>query len=189
MKQQRQRDLRRKQRKLKKHPLFPPGCPKRNDHMFVRDGVKQKEHPATVMTGPRLVNNVAKVQVKWDVRQEKQWVLLQDCLPVDVNAKRPTRHVEPVLRFDPCEKTVVSKLHLVRETTRDYKPDARCCSWNSKSELNNGTCITCTFQLHAANVEETDRLCRLPCFHLFHLDCVKKWLRVSTRCPLCNREL
>jgi len=37
--------------------------------------------------------------------------------------------------------------------------------------------------------EVGDELTRLPCGHIYHLECVTSWTNQSTRCPLCNHEL
>ena len=34
--------------------------------------------------------------------------------------------------------------------------------------------------------EEGEQLRKLPCNHLFHVDCSNQWLLISGRCPLCN---
>ena len=34
--------------------------------------------------------------------------------------------------------------------------------------------------------ESGDELMRLPCFHTFHSDCGKNWLKVKASCPICN---
>jgi hypothetical protein len=35
-------------------------------------------------------------------------------------------------------------------------------------------------------LEDGDRVGALPCFHQFHVDCLKEWLRRRNACPLCQ---
>ena len=44
-----------------------------------------------------------------------------------------------------------------------------------------GNCAIC--QTH------DDVLCRTPCGHEYHRECLRKWLQSSWRCPLCRRNL
>ncbi|KAH0678066.1 hypothetical protein KY284_019151 [Solanum tuberosum] len=48
----------------------------------------------------------------------------------------------------------------------------------------NDECLVC---LDAIG-EETQVLC-LPCSHMFHGDCITKWLENSHYCPLCRFEM
>ena len=34
-----------------------------------------------------------------------------------------------------------------------------------------------------------DKISYLPCFHFYHYKCIKKWLKCSTKCPLCKKEV
>ncbi|XP_074312586.1 E3 ubiquitin-protein ligase At4g11680-like [Silene latifolia] len=36
---------------------------------------------------------------------------------------------------------------------------------------------------------ENDELRELPCFHVFHTECVDKWLKINALCPLCKLEI
>ncbi|PON94770.1 43kDa postsynaptic protein [Trema orientale] len=51
-------------------------------------------------------------------------------------------------------------------------------------ESNEVTCVICL-----ENILTGSRLIRIPCSHLFHEDCVHKWLETSHNCPLCRFEL
>ncbi|KAL8170754.1 hypothetical protein V2J09_022558 [Rumex salicifolius] len=40
-----------------------------------------------------------------------------------------------------------------------------------------------------ADYANNDELKELPCSHLFHKDCVDKWLQINALCPLCKTEV
>ena len=39
------------------------------------------------------------------------------------------------------------------------------------------------------NYKIGDKISYLPCFHLYHYKCIKKWLKCSKKCPLCKKEV
>jgi hypothetical protein len=39
------------------------------------------------------------------------------------------------------------------------------------------------------NYKIKDKISYLPCFHLYHYKCIKKWLKTSKICPLCKKEV
>lgn len=45
----------------------------------------------------------------------------------------------------------------------------------------------CTICL--SDFEELERVRRLPCMHLFHIDCVDQWLSTNKRCPICRVDI
>ena len=48
-------------------------------------------------------------------------------------------------------------------------------------KIENKQCLICL-----DNYEVEENLCYLPCFHLFHSDCIKTWIKKSNKCPLCK---
>jgi len=45
----------------------------------------------------------------------------------------------------------------------------------------------CTICL--SEYDQNDPVRRLPCMHLFHIECVDKWLIQSKRCPMCRIDI
>lgn len=52
---------------------------------------------------------------------------------------------------------------------------------NSKEDLLCSICYD--------NAKEGDQLNKLPCSHIFHIDCVKEWLAKEKVCPMCKQEI
>ncbi|KAE9603730.1 hypothetical protein Lal_00002100 [Lupinus albus] len=53
-----------------------------------------------------------------------------------------------------------------------------------KERLVSGEDAVCCICL--AKYENNDQVRELPCSHLFHKDCIDKWLKISALCPLCK---
>jgi len=54
---------------------------------------------------------------------------------------------------------------------------------DDKKEFFNEDCCICL-----EKITPQCRRVRIPCQHRFHQDCIKKWLKQDTRCPLCRQE-
>ena len=44
--------------------------------------------------------------------------------------------------------------------------------------------IKCTICLE--NYAIGDKISYLPCIHFFHSSCIKNWIRIKNKCPICN---
>ena len=51
-------------------------------------------------------------------------------------------------------------------------------------EIEKNKCIIClnNYKIH-------DKISYLPCLHIFHCDCIKEWLKISNKCPLCKNKV
>jgi hypothetical protein len=50
-----------------------------------------------------------------------------------------------------------------------------------ESDDNGVLCAICY-----SGIDEGDRVGKIPCNHLFHVDCLKSWLKKKNECPLCS---
>jgi hypothetical protein len=55
---------------------------------------------------------------------------------------------------------------------------------NDSSENETEKCTICL-----NNFEEQEDVRRLPCMHLFHIECVDQWLPTNKRCPICRVDI
>ena len=59
----------------------------------------------------------------------------------------------------------------------DVKPDAD----NPEGTTHELECCICLYSIQTGK--------RLPCGHVFHLNCLRSWLLEKTECPTCRREI
>ena len=45
-------------------------------------------------------------------------------------------------------------------------------------------CAICLENFNIGN-----KVCYLPCLHIYHSFCIKNWLKIKEKCPLCNNDL
>ena len=45
-------------------------------------------------------------------------------------------------------------------------------------------CAICLEDFNIGN-----KVCNLPCLHIYHSFCIKNWLKIKEKCPLCGNEL
>ncbi|CAI0422597.1 unnamed protein product [Linum tenue] len=56
-----------------------------------------------------------------------------------------------------------------------------------KERMISGEDAVCCICLN--NYDDDDELRELPCAHVFHVECVDKWLKINACCPLCKNEI
>lgn len=78
----------------------------------------------------------------------------------------------PVQGCPPASKSAIERLPTMKISERDFEdePKKECCICFLDFEVNK-------------------EVCRLPCGHIFHTDCVAQWLRKKNTCPECRWEL
>ncbi|CAH8355921.1 unnamed protein product [Eruca vesicaria subsp. sativa] len=58
---------------------------------------------------------------------------------------------------------------------------------SEKKRLISGEDASCCICL--ARYADDEEVRELPCLHVFHVDCVDKWLKINATCPLCKNEV
>jgi len=48
-------------------------------------------------------------------------------------------------------------------------------------------CIVCQLDFEEGEFEMS--LCKLPCKHAYHFECIRQWLQCKRNCPICNVEV
>jgi len=63
----------------------------------------------------------------------------------------------------------------------------RRCRQPQKSRTETDDVEKCTICL--SDFEDDECVRRLPCMHLYHIDCVDQWLATNKRCPICRVDI
>ena len=61
-----------------------------------------------------------------------------------------------------------------------------CCNDVYHTRFHISIYLLCSYPLSISRREHMDRAKKLPCGHLFHLDCLRMWLQHQQTCPLCR---
>jgi hypothetical protein len=77
----------------------------------------------------------------------------------------------------PTSESVLQKL-------KSFKLTDKYCKKNEKKQLELPNCCVCIMDI--AKGKDT---IMLPCGHMFHSDCIKKWLETKCSCPMCRFDL
>ncbi len=79
----------------------------------------------------------------------------------------------------PASKTAIDKL-------KHFKMEKKYCKKSEKdpNKLEYPECSICLMEIN-----DGQNTILLPCGHMFHEDCVTKWLQIHNTCPLCRFEL
>ena len=63
-----------------------------------------------------------------------------------------------------------------------YIPTSVIQEEKNKNE-NNYKCLICLYEFKIG-----DKVCTLPCLHIFHTECLKDWIMRNTWCPICKMD-
>eukprot|EP00730_Choanoeca_flexa_P019132 TRINITY_DN9337_c0_g1_i1.p1 TRINITY_DN9337_c0_g1~~TRINITY_DN9337_c0_g1_i1.p1 ORF type:complete len:295 (+),score=46.89 TRINITY_DN9337_c0_g1_i1:116-1000(+) len=98
----------------------------------------------------------------------------------DIEQALATGNYEELLRLDEGNVKVGVK-DLEGKTGVETLTQAQVTALTSKGE------VECTVCMDAMSVG--DRCRRLPCLHLFHVDCIDPWLKDNHTCPVCQKSV
>ena len=81
---------------------------------------------------------------------------------------------------------VIRRQHKKKKNNKDEINDIqeKKIKKNLKDKLKDKNCRIC---LNDFNVGE--HISYLPCCHVYHSKCIKKWLKINNLCPLCKEEV
>ncbi|CAF0720046.1 unnamed protein product [Rotaria sordida] len=100
-----------------------------------------------------------------------------------LNSERAEHVVEELLRMEEQLNglnnggNIGANQEHINARTLSYKYEKRTISIDEK-------CTICLCEF-----DHNDDVRRLPCMHLFHIECVDRWLTQSKRCPICRIDI
>ena len=74
----------------------------------------------------------------------------------------------------------------IKKRDKNIKADLHTVSFNKSMKCDDNECSICK-----ENFKPRIRICNLPCNHIFHSRCIKKWARLgdSPSCPVCRSSI
>ncbi|PIN17010.1 Ubiquitin--protein ligase [Handroanthus impetiginosus] len=123
--------------------------------------------------------------IDFALRKAREFV---ESMPPSHNAGYINLRVRPELKY------VFDERLAVRLATRQSTEEAEigmvpAMEWSielleSTSLMESGSCVICLEEFVIGGEGVT-----MPCSHIFHEDCIKKWLRTSHYCPICRYQM
>jgi len=112
-------------------------------------------------------------------------------LPMQRDFQMPPLH--SLISFDVLEllHNPTSTNGADRDTIRSYTTESKYKKQQAKDDESKSDekeeedkCAICWSEF-----EEDEDVRRLPCIHLFHIECVDKWLKMNKSCPICRQDI
>lgn len=90
-----------------------------------------------------------------------------------------------LIRFEEEDNRIIDKKeNLFKEEDANeilrYIPNSIITEEKNKND-NNYKCVICLNEFKIG-----DKVCTIPCLHIFHIDCLKKWIIMNRWCPICK---
>ena len=83
--------------------------------------------------------------------------------------------------FDDDDDDVIN--NGIEDSIIDTLPKSRIKDINKLTEDKKKCCIC------LENFKINDETINLPCIHIFHSDCIKKWMKRQDICPICKNKI
>ena len=94
----------------------------------------------------------------------------------------PEIHDEMELRM--TDSQILYSVFKANYAIHEEKKDPLVINLNKETENNGTRCMICLVEF-----ENDDIIYNLDCKHPFHYDCLEKWYRRSSHCPLCKKQI
>ena len=63
-------------------------------------------------------------------------------------------------------------------------PNSKITEKSKSTNNNNDKCMICL-----SNFKKGDKESTLPCLHMFHSNCIKRWIFQKSSCPICKYDI
>ena len=124
--------------------------------------------------------------------EENKKMLEENGKKIEENRKKYEKLREEHAKMLEDNKTIIEEMRnsfYINNLSREFCNNDNVESFIEEKEvteqliknINEENCLICLEKYSIG-----DKICYLPCLHLFHFFCIKKWIKIKNRCPLCN---